>query len=53
VEPDDLRRIARDQAAAAVRGLDADGFRTTKLRARAGLLAELRAGLDEMVTAGR
>src|SRR3954447_2256208 len=53
VEPDDLRRIARDQAAAAVRGLDADGFRTTKLRARAGLLAELRAGADEMVAAGR
>jgi enoyl-CoA hydratase len=52
-EPDDLLRVARERAAAAVSGLDADGFRTTKLRARAGLLAELRAGLDEMVTAGR
>jgi len=53
VEPDDLRRIARDQAAAAVRGLDADGFRTTKLRARAGVLGELRAALDEMAAAVR
>jgi enoyl-CoA hydratase len=47
-EPGDLLAVARERAAAAVTGLHADAFRTTKLRARAGLLAELRSGLDEM-----
>jgi enoyl-CoA hydratase len=51
-EPDDLLRVARERAAA-LAALSADGFRATKLRARAGLLAELRAGLDEMATADR
>jgi enoyl-CoA hydratase len=48
VEPDALLATARERAAAAVSGLDADGFRTTKLRARAGLLAEMRAGFSEL-----
>jgi enoyl-CoA hydratase len=51
--PDDLLHVARERAAAALSGLDADGFRTTKLRARAGVMAELRAALDEMATAAR
>jgi enoyl-CoA hydratase len=47
-DPDALLGTARQRAAEAVRGLDANGFRETKLRARAGLLAELRAALSEI-----
>jgi enoyl-CoA hydratase len=52
-EPDALLTVARERAAAAVSGLDAEGFRLTKLRAHARVLAEVRAGLDEMVVASR
>jgi enoyl-CoA hydratase/carnithine racemase len=51
VEPDALLPTARRWAAAAVSGLDAHGHLETKLRARARVLDELRAGLAEMPTA--
>ncbi|MCO1654698.1 crotonase/enoyl-CoA hydratase family protein [Pseudonocardia humida] len=51
VEPDALPATARGWAAAAASGLDAEGHRATKLRARADVLDELRAGISELVAA--
>jgi enoyl-CoA hydratase len=48
VEPDAVLPTARAWAAAAVSGLHAGSHTETKLRARAGVLAELRAGLAEL-----
>ena len=48
VEPDALLGTARGWAAAAASGLHAESHADTKLQARAGVLAELRAGLAEL-----
>jgi enoyl-CoA hydratase len=51
VEPDALLPTARRWATAAAGGLSADGHLETKLRARAGVLEQLRGGIAEMVAA--
>jgi enoyl-CoA hydratase len=48
VEPDALLSTARARAAAAASGLHAGGHLDTKLLARTGVLAELRAGIAEI-----
>jgi enoyl-CoA hydratase len=48
VAPEALLATARERAAAVAAGLDAEGHRVTKLRAREGVLRELRAGIAEI-----